>query len=134
MQPELAEQIRQRTRRFSVRILNLYEVLSAKPAGRVIGNQLLRSGTSIGANSRAACRSRSTAEFVARLAVALEEADETAYWLELLAEAALVPSGRLSELAKECEEFIRIFAAARHTTRQRFVNQNSKFKIEPNLV
>jgi len=128
MQPELAERLRQRTRNFSVRIVRLYEVISAKPAGRVIGNQLLRSGTSIGANYRAACRSRSTAEFAARLAVALEEADETAYWLELLVETGLILPERTSELAKECEEFIRIFATAAHTTRERFGNQNSKFK------
>jgi four helix bundle protein len=128
MQPELAERLRERTRRFSVRILNLYQVLSAKPAGRIIGNQLLRSGTAIGANYRAACRSRSAGEFAARIAVALEEADETAYWLELLVETALISPGRLSDLARECEEFIRIFSAARHTTRQRFGNQNSKFK------
>ena len=130
MQPEEADHLRQRTKQIAIRIVRLYRALPPGAEGRVIGRQLLRSGTSIGANYRAACRSRSEAEFVARLAVALEEADESLYWLELLIDTRTVPAKRLTALIAECEELVRIFSAARHTTQQRIRIQNSKFKIQ----
>ncbi|MFB3815376.1 MAG: four helix bundle protein [Terriglobales bacterium] len=130
MRPEAAEELRSRTKRFANRIVRLCEAMRNNPTGRPIANQLIRSGTSVGANYRAACRSRSEAEFVARTAVALEEADETAYWPELLVEAGVVPTRRMPELMKECDELIRIFSAARHTTQARIRSQNSKFKIQ----
>jgi len=81
----------------------------------VIGRQLLRSGTAIGANYRAAGRGRSRAEFIAKLGVVLEEADETVYWLELIVEADLMPRQRMEGIIKEANELVRIFAAARQT-------------------
>jgi four helix bundle protein len=75
--------LRKRTKQFALRIMRLCEKLPARPVGRVIANQLLRCGTSVGANYRAVCRSRSTADFVSKLGVVLEEADESAYWLEI---------------------------------------------------
>ena len=91
MKPELLD----RTKAFALRIIALVDALPATPAGRVIGNQILRSGTSVGANYRSCQRGKSRADFIAKLAIAEEEADESVYWLELLAEASILPSERL---------------------------------------
>jgi four helix bundle protein len=80
---------------------------------------LLRCGTSVGANYRAACRSRSRADFVAKLGIVLEEADETAYWLELLEVGQILPGDKLRSLLGECDELVRIFAASISTARKR---------------
>ena len=85
-------------------------------SGRAIGSQLVRCGTSIGANYRAACRSRSRAEFAARLGIVAEEADETVYWLEVLRDAKLLPEAKLSELLQEANELTATFTAARRSS------------------
>ena len=110
-------QLQQRTKQFALRIIRLVRALPNSPDGWVIGKQILRSGTSIGANYRAACRSRSRVEFAARVGVVLEESDETIYWLELLAESKIVKAELLTELMAECEEFTRIFSASRRTAK-----------------
>ena len=94
-------------------------------SGRAIGNQLVRSGTSIGANYRAACRSRSRAEFAAKLGVEAEEADETVYWLELVCDGNLIPANKLTELLREADELTAIFTAGRRTSSK---NQTSNTK------
>ena len=94
-------------------------------SGRAIGNQLVRSGTSIGANYRAACRSRSRAEFAAKLGVEAEEADETVYWLELVCDGDLIPANKLTELLREADELTAIFTAGRRTSSK---NQTSNTK------
>ena len=94
-------------------------------SGRAIGNQLVRSGTSIGANYRAACRSRSRAEFAAKLGVEAEEADETVYWLELVCDGDLIPANKLTELLREDHELTAIFTAGRRTSSK---NQTSNTK------
>lgn len=94
-------------------------------SGRAIGNQLVRSGTSIGANYRAACRSRSRAEFAAKLGVEAEEADETVYWLELVCDGDLIPANKLTELLREDDELTAIFTAGRRTSSK---NQTSNTK------
>jgi four helix bundle protein len=94
-------------------------------SGRAIGSQLVRSGTSIGANYRAACRSRSRAEFAAKLGIVAEEADETVYWLELLRDANLLSDGKLSELLREANELTAIFTAGRRSSSR---NQTSNLK------
>jgi four helix bundle protein len=94
-------------------------------SGRAIGNQLVRRGTSVGANYRAACRSRLRAEFAAKLGIVAEEADETVYWLELLREGKLLSEIELSELLKEANELTAIFTAGRRSST---VNQNSNLK------
>jgi four helix bundle protein len=94
-------------------------------SGRAIGNQLVRSGTSIGANYRAACRSRSRAEFAAKLGVVAEEADETVYWLELIRDGELLPANKLRELLQEADELTAIFTAGRRTSTR---NQTSNLK------
>jgi four helix bundle protein len=93
--------------------------LPAGATGQVLGKQLLRSGTSVGANYRAACRARSNAEFRAKLEIIEEEADETVYWLELLVESGLVRAQRLTELLKEANEIAAIVVASIRTSRKR---------------
>jgi four helix bundle protein len=117
--------LRKRTKQFALRIIRLCEKLPARPVGRVIANQLLRCGTSVGANYRAVCRSRSTADFVSKLGVVLEEADESSYWLELVVESRLLPSGKLAPLRKEAEELVAIFAASRITASQHSTEKHS---------
>ncbi len=99
----------QRTKTFALRIINLYSALPKETVAQVLGKQVLRSGTAVGANYREANRARSKAEFVAKMGDCLKELDETAYWLELLAEAAIVPLSRLSALSDETSQLIAIF-------------------------
>ena len=114
-----------RTKTFGLRILNLVDRLPRTMSGRAIGSQLVRSGTSIGANYRAASRSRSRAEFAAKLGIVAEEADETVYWLEMLRDAKLIPEGKLSDLLKEANELTAIFTAGRRSSSR---NQTSNLK------
>jgi four helix bundle protein len=86
--------------------------LPAKEEARILGRQVLRSGTSVGANYRAACRARSRAEFIAKLGIVLEEADETVFWLELLLEGGIVKREKLGALLKEARELTSIFVAS----------------------
>jgi four helix bundle protein len=86
---------------------------------RVIGKQLLRSGTSVGANYREACRARSNAELISKLGIVTQELDETIYWMELLVEGEVVPAARLAELRTEAEELLKIFVTSIRTTKQR---------------
>lgn len=109
--------LRERTQRFALRIIRLGDSLPRTNAAQVIGKQLLRSGTSIGANYRSAQRGRSRAEFKAKLGVVLEEADETVYWLELLVASGIVPEKRMKALLAEATELVKIFAASRRTLR-----------------
>ncbi|MEI2688261.1 MAG: four helix bundle protein [Anaerolineae bacterium] len=101
--------LKKRTKAFALRIIRLYVSLPTTTTAQVIGKQVLRSGTSVGAHYREAHRARSTAEFVSKLEVALQELDETLYWLELLEEGAIVPSASLTNLKAEAEELIAIF-------------------------
>lgn len=102
---------------FGLRVVRLVEALPKSGPGRVIGNQLLRSGTSIGANYRAACTARSKAEFAAKLGIVEEEAEETAYWIEMPMEAAIVPRKRLEPLLAECRELLAMVIASIKTSR-----------------
>jgi four helix bundle protein len=97
-----------RTKSFARRIIHLYIALPKETVAQVLGKQLLRSGTSIGANYREARRGRSKAEFIAKVGDSLREADETAYWLELLSEENIIPKARLEPLLKEIDELIAI--------------------------
>jgi four helix bundle protein len=110
--------LRNRTKAFALRIIRLYASLPASGAARVIGGQLVRSGTSAGAHYREACRARSPAEFVSKIEGGLQELDETSYWLELLVEAAIVPAKRLADLMEEAEELTAIFAKSAMTAKK----------------
>lgn len=111
------QELKDRTKRFALRIIKLVEALPKTVAGRAIGNQLVRSGTSVGANYRATCRSRSKAEFVAKIGTVAEEADESAFWLELIIEAGLVKSELTFPLHREAEELTAIFTASCRTAK-----------------
>ena len=108
-----------RTKKFSLRIIKLVGALPRNQTGLVIGNQLLRSGTSVGANYRAACRARSVAEFISKLGIVEEEADECIYWMELIIEADLMPSTQIEPLLQEANELLSITVASRKTARIR---------------
>jgi four helix bundle protein len=119
MNDDKPHDLKERTKRFACRIIRLVGALPKTAAGRVIGTQLLRAGTSVGANWRAAARARSRAEFVAKLGIVLEEADEALYWMELLIEAHLVKKERLRLLMQEGNELTAIAVASINTARRR---------------
>jgi len=106
-----------RTRNFALRIIKLFRSLPKTDEARILGKQLLRSGTSIGANYRVACRARSRAEFVAKLGIVLEEADETAFWLEVMRDAGIFPEARLRRIVQEAKELAAIFVASVRTAK-----------------
>ncbi len=111
------EQLRARTKQFAIRIVRLFKCLPKTDEARIIGKQVLRAGTSIAANYRAVNRARSRAEFISKLGVVVEEADETVFWLELLVETSIVQKARLEDLLKEANEILAIFAASHWTAR-----------------
>lgn len=108
-----------RTKTFSLRVIRLVAALPKDRTGDVIGKQLLRSGTSVGANYRAACRGRSVEEFISKLGIVEEEADECIYWLELIIEANLMPESQIKPLLLETNELLAITVASRKTARNR---------------
>lgn len=108
---------RRRTKDVALRIIRLVEALPKKPAAFAIGNQLLRSGMSVGANHRAAKRARSRAEFAAKMGIVEEELDECLYWMELLVESGMVPADRLRPLVEEVNELLAITVASIRTTK-----------------
>src|SRR5258708_39744034 len=110
-------ELKERTMQFAVRVLKLADALPA--SGRTIANQVARSGCSVAANYRAALRGKSRADFVNKITIVLEEADETAFWIELTKCANLLPINRLSELHSEAIELTKIFNATRTTARNR---------------
>ena len=109
------EDLIRRTKQFALRVIKVTEALPNTVAGRKIGNQLLRAGTSVGANYRAACRSRSKAEFIAKIGTVEEEADESAYWMEIIMDAGLIKPARVNPLRDEAEAIRKIMAKSRIT-------------------
>jgi len=112
-----AEELKRRTKQFGLRVIHLVESLPSTRTANVIGSQLLRSATSVGANYRSACRGRSKADFISKAGIAIEEADESQYWLEMLVEAGLVKESLLAELMKEANEIVAILTASVKTAR-----------------
>jgi four helix bundle protein len=106
-------ELQDRTKRFALRVLDLVDALPRTAAGRAISTQLVRAATSVGTNYRSACRARSRAEFAAKLGIAVEEADESLYWLELVRDGKLVPEDKVSLLLKEADELTAILASGR---------------------
>jgi len=113
------EELKKRTKQFGLRVIKLVGSLPRSIEGRAIGNQLIRSGTSVGANYRSACRGRSKSEFAAKLGVVEEEADESAYWLELIIEAGLLEKNLVTPLLKEANEIVAIMATSRKSVLRR---------------
>jgi four helix bundle protein len=110
-------ELKGRTKAFALRVIRLYGALPRTGAGRVIGDQVLRSGTSVGANYREASQARSKAEFIAKLGDSLKEIEESQYWLELLAESAILPSERLADLQQEAKELTAILITSINTAK-----------------
>ncbi|MBA3715693.1 MAG: four helix bundle protein [Pyrinomonadaceae bacterium] len=106
-------ELKQRTKQFSLRVIKLVGALPRSVEGRTVGNQLVRSGTSVGANYRAACRGRSKAEFIAKLGTVEEEADESAFWMEIIIESGLMEKKLVENLLQEANEIVAIIAASR---------------------
>jgi four helix bundle protein len=109
--------LRTRTKKFALRIIKLYQGLPKSGEAQVIGKQVLRSGTSVGAQYREACRAKSPADFINKMEGSLQEVDETAYWLELLVEGSIVKAELLNDLQKETDELIAIFVSSVKTTK-----------------
>lgn len=106
-----------RTRAFALRIIRLAESLPNTPTANVIRNQMLRCGSSVGANYRAACRAKSKRDFAAKMGIVEEEADETVYWIELLIDAGIVKLARVAELLKEADEILSITVSSIKTAK-----------------
>ena len=115
-----ADELRRRTKSFAIRIVNVFRSMPRSPEGQTLGKQLLRSGTSVAANYRAVCRARSKAEFISKMGVVVEEADETVFWLEMLTETGIVTSERVQDLLKEANELLAIFGASLRTSKDGF--------------
>ena len=112
-----AKQLQDRTKIFAVRIIKAFSRLPKNEAARTVGRQFLRSGTSLAANYRAACRARSTADFISKIAIVTEETDETLFWFELLVESNLIDVKLVEPLMSECDELLKIFSASLVTAR-----------------
>ncbi len=112
------DDFRTRTFRFGIRVVRLVQTLSKAEVARVIGNQLLRSGTAVGANYRAAARARSRADFIAKMGIVEEECDETLYWIDMLIELELVSGTSCKELRAEANEILAIVVASIRTARR----------------
>ena len=124
------QEFKRRTKMLALQVIELAEELPKTRTADVIGRQLVRCGTSVGANYRSACRGKSTADVLAKLAIVEEEADETSYWLELLVEAGIVAEPRVTPLLKESNEVVAMIVASIKTLRSPISSDNPKSKIE----
>lgn len=111
------QELKNRTKLFALRIIRMSEVLPKTRAANVIANQILRSATSVAANYRAVGRARSRAEFISKLGIVVEEADETLFWLELLSDSGIVKATKSRDLLSEANQLVSIFAASRATAK-----------------
>ena len=112
------EELKERTKRFSLQVIKFVGALPNTKVADVLGRQLLRSATSVGANYRAACRARSQADFISKIGVVEEEADESAYWIELLIETKMVNDSVVKSLLAEASELTAIFTASGRTAKR----------------
>jgi len=113
-----AEEMKTRTKEFAKNIIKLCRKLPNNREGRLIGNRVFKSGTSVAANYRAACQGRSKAEFIAKLGIVEEEADETLFWLEVIEEMNIYDPGSVDSLMEECDEIIAIMVSSVKTAKQ----------------
>ena len=111
------EQMKARTKAYAVRVVKVVQSLPRNRECDILGSQLLRSGTSVGANYRAVCRAKSTADFINKLRIVEEECDESLFWMEILVEAGLVKEAKLSQLIREGDEILRIVVSSAKTAR-----------------
>ena len=123
-----ADELQLRTKTFAITIMQLCRDMAFLRGNYPLSNQLLRSGTAVAANYRAACRARSDAEFAAKIGIVLEEADETEFWLELLRDGNVFPEKKLAPILDEAQQLVRIFAASKRTICERTKNQKSEIR------
>ena len=120
-----ADDLKARTKEFALRVMHVVDALPSSVKARAIASQLMRSGTSVAANYRAACRSRSRAEFISKIGVVQEEADETALWLELIIEDKILSLEKVSPLLNEANELVKIMAASFISARKNGTRTNT---------
>ena len=125
-----SEELKKRTKKFTIEILKFLEKLPKTKAGAVIEYQLAKSGTSVSANYRSACRSRTDADFASRITICEEEADECCFWLELLAQSGMIKREDVKQLWKEANELTAIFAASAITVLKKLNANNQKSRIK----
>jgi len=113
-----SEQLRERTKQFTINIVYLYRALPKTEDAKVFGKQLLRSASSVAANYRAVCRARSKAEFISKIGIVVEEIDESVLWLELLLDTGIVVEEKMKKLLRESNELLAIFAASQRTVKR----------------
>jgi four helix bundle protein len=116
-EPVTSGELKNRTKRFALHVIRMCRSLPRNPEGSIIARQLLRSSTSVGANYRSVCRARSSADFVSKLGIVLEEADESLFWLELLIESGAAHPDKVAPLLKEANELVAIFVASLRTAK-----------------
>jgi four helix bundle protein len=121
----VTEQIKNRTKKIGLAIIQLIDLLPQKTSSWVIAKQIVRSATSIGANYRAACRAKSVPDFLNKLKIVEEETDETLYWLELIEEAKLLPLENIETIKIEVSEILAIIVASIKTTQSKIINPKS---------
>jgi four helix bundle protein len=114
---EAAQKLQDRTKQFAIQIIQTFSSLPKTEVARIIGRQFLRSGTSAAANYRAACRARSLADFISKLSVVLEEADETLFWLDLLTDSKIMSPASLKSIRDECSQLVKIFSSSLATAK-----------------
>jgi four helix bundle protein len=113
-----ARQLQERTKKFAVRVIKAFTRFPKDEPTRIVGRQFLRSGMSVAANYRASCRARSGADFISKISVVTEEADETLFWLEVLIEAQLIKPRLVEPLMHECQELLKVFSASLATAKR----------------
>ncbi len=127
-----SDELKKRTKQFGLRCIKAVEALPNTRTADVLGRQLLRSATSAGANYRAACRGRSKPDFISKIGIAIEEADESLYWLEMIVEAGLLSEKKLAGLVKEADEIVAILTASSQTAQRnlqaKISNQKSQIR------
>ena len=114
-----SERFKERTKKFALDVIRFYQSLPKTGEAKIIGNQLLRAGTSVAANYRAACRARSDKEFYAKICTVIEESDETQFWLELLHKSGIVSNTNIDTLLKEAEEILKIMVSTRQKLKRK---------------
>ncbi|MGI8838065.1 MAG: four helix bundle protein [Pyrinomonadaceae bacterium] len=134
MNTNTRQDLRKRTREFALRIIKLYASLPKTVEAQVLGKQILRSGTSVGAQYSEACRAKSNADFVSKIEGALQELDETRYWLELLVDSNIVSSKRLKALKEETNELISMFVSMAKGVKQKRTGETRKVIPHPSAL
>jgi four helix bundle protein len=127
-------EMKARTKKFALRVIKLVDSLPNDLAASTIGKQLLRSGTSVGANYRSVCRAKSNADFISKLSIVEEEADESIYWMELLSDSKIIPHALLSDLINEADQIVAIIVKSIKTSKLRRAPKPNPSDLESGSV